>query len=151
MTVTVTYVPTDHADFTALVRQLDGAFFAQYGEVYLSYKPNNAADALTLAAVVYASGVPAACGGIKPLNTHTAELKRIFVAPQFRRLGLAQRIVHELEAAAKEQGFSHIALETGADMPAAIALYSKLGYTLTESYGPYAGDSTCVCMIKDLY
>ncbi len=150
MTAAILRVTPDHGDFTALVSLLDDEFFSIFGDVYLDYKPHNATDVLTLAAVAYADGVPAACGGIKPLSPDTAELKRMFVKPHFRRLGLAQRIVRELEAAAREQGFSRMALETGADMSAAIALYRSLGYASIENYGPYAGNSACVCMVKEL-
>ena len=150
MMVTVLRVAPDDSDFSALVRQLDEEFFSIYGDAYLAYQPHNATEDLTLAAVAFADGLPAACGGIKPLCASTAELKRIFVAPHFRRLGLAQRVIVELETAAIEQGFAHMALETGTDMPAAIALYQKLGYNRTENYGPYAGNSACVCMFKAL-
>ena len=150
MTLAVTRVLPNHKDFTTLVCLLDVEFFSIYGDVYLNYRSHNATEELTLAAVAYADEFPVACGGIKPLSPDTAELKRVFVKPQFRRLGLAQRIVLELEAAAVELGFSHMALETGADMPAAIALYRRLGYAISESYGPYAGDSACVCMTKEL-
>jgi len=150
MTITVSRVPPNHADFAALVRLLDEEFFSIYGDLYLNYRPHNAAEDLALAAVAYGDRVPAACGGIKPLSADTAELKRMFVKPDYRRQGLARRVVLELEAAACEKGFSRMTLETGADMAAAIALYQSLGYSFTKNYGPYAGDNACVCMTKTL-
>lgn len=143
-------VAPDHPDFTALVRLLDDEFYAMYGELYLSYQPHNTLAELETAAVAYADGIPAACGGIKRLDAYTAELKRVFVRPEFRRLGLAQRLISELEDSARGQGCTHMVLVTGADMPGAISLYKCIGYTLTESYGAYRGDSACVCMAKTL-
>ena len=150
MTVAALRVSPADEDFAALVRRLDDEFFAIYGDAYLSYQPHNAPADLILAVVAYADGVPAASGGLKRFGAHTAELKRLFVRPEYRRLGLARCVVLELENAAREQGFLRMVLETGADMPAAIALYQKLGYALTDNYGPYADDSACVCMTKNL-
>ena len=150
MKAAVSRIKPDHPDFAELVRLLDNEFYAMYGDVYLSYQSHNTLTELEAAMIVYADGAPAACGGIKPFDAHTAELKRIFVRPDFRRLGLAQRLIHDLEAAALEQGYDHMALVTGADMPAAISLYQKLGYAVASSYGPYAGDDACVCMTKTL-
>ncbi len=150
MNISVSRVPSDHADFLALVRLLDDAYFETYGDVYLNYQPLNALCHIRFAVVAYACGIPAACGGLAQIDADTAELKRIFVKPAYRRQGLARRVIAELEAAARESGCARIALETGADMAAAIALYQKLGYALSRNYGPYAGDDACVCMTKQL-
>lgn len=149
MTVELLHTEANHPDFAALTKRLDDEFFAIYGDVYLSYLPLNARNDIRLV-VVYVNGRPAACGGLKCIDPQTAELKRIFVCPQHRRQGLAQRVVRGLEEAALSEGFSRTVLETGADMSAAITLYEKLGYTLTNNYGPYAGDDACVCMTKEL-
>lgn len=150
MTVAVLHVEPDHPDLALLVRLLDDEFYAMCGDMYRNYQPHNSLSELEAAMIVYADKVPVACGGIKPLDRYTAELKRIFVRPDFRRVGLAQRLIHKLEAAARRQGYMRMVLETGADMLAAISLYKKLDYSITSSYGPYAGDSACVCMVKTL-
>ena len=150
MIITARCVNTAHPDFIGLIRELDNEMYQKYGEVYLSYMPHNTPADLLLAVVVCCNGLPVACGGLKRLDTSSAELKRIFVSPRFRRVGLAQRAIRELEDAALLQGYSRIVLETGTDMNAAISLYKKLGYNMTDNYGPYVGDSACVCMAKRL-
>src|SRR5215218_2965070 len=49
-------------------------------------------------------GVPAGLGGIRHLDTDIAEIKSMFVAPQFRGTGLARRILARLEEIAVERG-----------------------------------------------
>ena len=110
MKAAVSRIKPHHPDFAELVRLLDDEFYAMYGDVYLSYQSHNTLTELEAAMIVYADGAPAACGGIKPFDAHPAELKRIFVSPDFRRLGLAQRLIHELEAEALEQGYDHMVL-----------------------------------------
>ena len=95
-------------------------------------------------------GTPAACGAIQPLDGDTAELKRVYVLPEFRRRGLARQVVEQLELQALFHGYQFIALETGRAMPEAAALYTKLGYRETEPWGPFAGDPLCLCMKKEL-
>ena len=65
MNVTVSRVPPGVSDFTELVRELDAMYAALYGDIYLNYQPHNTLDELSVAAVAYADGMPAACGGMK--------------------------------------------------------------------------------------
>ena len=62
-------------------------------------------------------------------NTGTAEFKRIWVHDNFRRQGLAQKILVELEAQAARQGYQRVYLTTGFRQAAATALYTASGYT----------------------
>ncbi|BCW90434.1 hypothetical protein sos41_36030 [Alphaproteobacteria bacterium SO-S41] len=62
-------------------------------------------------------------------ETGTAEFKRIWVHDDFRRQGLAQAILVELEAQAARQGYRRVYLTTGFRQAAATALYRTTGYT----------------------
>ncbi|SFM35703.1 GNAT family N-acetyltransferase [Methylobacterium pseudosasicola] len=68
-------------------------------------------------------------GAFKRYDDHTAELKRVWTDTQFRRQGLARRVVEELEAEAGRQGYDRIYLTTGFRQPEAKGLYLDLGYT----------------------
>ncbi|MCD8356050.1 MAG: GNAT family N-acetyltransferase [Clostridia bacterium] len=98
--------------------------------------------------VVYCDGEPAACGCLKRYDAESAELKRVFVRKEFRRKHLATAIVEACEREARRQGYHVMALETGAEMPEAIAMYRKRGYTQIENYGDFAGDTVYICMKK---
>ncbi len=67
-------------------------------------------------------------GAFMSHDDETAELKRIWTHDDFRRQGLAERIVAELEARAAALGYTRAYLTTGFRQPEATTLYLKLGY-----------------------
>ncbi len=136
--------------FRSLVLQLDEELAVQYGELQLQYGAHNQADTLLLAVVAYEDGKPAACGAIRDHGGGEVEIKRMYVSPEFRRQGLARRVLKELELAAHELGYVRAVLETGVKQSAAIALYQSMGYHIIGNYGPYVGNVNSVCMGKRL-
>jgi GNAT superfamily N-acetyltransferase len=87
--------------------------------------------------VAYADGEPRACGAIRLLDPRTAEVKRMYVAPDARGLGLGRRVLAELEAEARRLGARTVVLETGVRQPEAIAMYEKAGYSKIAAFGEY--------------
>jgi GNAT superfamily N-acetyltransferase len=73
-------------------------------------------------------GVVAAGGAYKRVSDDTAEIKRVWTNPDFRRQGLARLMMAALESAAIDAGYSVAELTTGARQPEALALYLSLGY-----------------------
>ncbi len=87
---------------------------------------------------------------IKPLLEKTSELKRIFVLPEFRRQGIAEKIIRAAEKLCERKGVERLCLETGIYQPEAIALYAKLGYMECESYLTCVNDELSVFMQKNI-
>ena len=150
MEIETRIVDGGHADFAALIALLDLDLSARYGEQQAHYDQFNAVDRIRDVVVVYADGEPVGCGGFKPLGGDTVEIKRVYVRPAYRGLGLARRLMSELERLAAEQGYDAAVLETGSGQPEAIRLYRGLGYTVIPNYGPYVGDDNSICMKKTL-
>lgn len=90
-----------------------------------------------------------AVGALK-LKQDYAEMKRVFVDPQYRGRGLAQAIILALETHALDNGFKLVKLETGVKQAAAIALYSRLNYKECEAFGCYENNSVSRYMEKPL-
>jgi GNAT superfamily N-acetyltransferase len=67
-------------------------------------------------------------GAYKRESSTTAEVKRVWTHPSYRRQGLARTIMAALESRAREDGYAEIELTTGARQPEAVALYLGLGY-----------------------
>ncbi len=84
--------------------------------------------------VAYVDGSPVGCGTVRRFDDATAEIKRMYVRPAGRRLGIARRILAELEAAAREIGYVRVVLDTGERMPEAQALYRSSGYHEIDDY-----------------
>lgn len=89
-----------------------------------------------------------ACGAFRPLDAARAEIKRMFVAPTFRRQGRSRTILRHLEAEIARRGFREIVLETGCNQPEAIAFYLAEGYRPIPLFGPYVGDGISRCFAK---
>ncbi|WNI18616.1 GNAT family N-acetyltransferase [Actinacidiphila sp. ITFR-21] len=79
-----------------------------------------------------------------------AEIKRMFVVPEARGLGLARALLAELETTAAAAGRTRMVLETGLRQPEAIALYTSCGYLSVPKFGFYRHDELSVCMGKEL-
>ena len=90
--------------------------------------------------VAYRDGEPVACGGLKLHGTAPAEIKRVWVDRSARGLGLARRLVGELEGRARAAGAPAVQLDTNRTLVEAIAMYRNLGYTEIEPFNeePYA-------------
>lgn len=97
------------------------------------YRPP--AGVLLLALV---DGEPAGCCALRPLpnsdHPDACEMKRLFVRPAFRGLGLGRQLVEQTLLCAQQAGYRYLLLDTLTDMEAARALYEELGF---EEIAPY--------------
>jgi DNA-binding MarR family transcriptional regulator/GNAT superfamily N-acetyltransferase len=85
-------------------------------------------------------GGPVGCGGLKFHRGAPAEIKRMWVSPTVRGLGLGRRMLAELEGRAGASGASAVRLETNGSLAEAIALYRSSGYREVPAFNdePYA-------------
>lgn len=90
--------------------------------------------------VIRYDGIPAGCGGVQFYGSDYGEIKRMFVRPQFRGLGLARLMLNYLEAFAREHGIQVLRLETGIHQKDAIRLYEKWGFQSIPPFGAYVED-----------
>ena len=83
---------------------------------------------------------PIGCGALKFHGRAPAELKRMWVAPQARGLGLGRRLLNELERHARKAGARAVRLETNRTLKEAIQLYRSAGYREVPAFNeePYA-------------
>ncbi len=94
--------------------------------------------------------VAVGCGGIKFHGTEYAEVKRMYVRPSVRGLGLGRRMLDHLTAQALENGISLLRLETGIHQQAAIRLYEAVGFHRIPPFGDFREDPLCLCYEKRL-
>lgn len=79
-----------------------------------------------------------------------AEIKRVFVLPDYRGCGLSAKLMDFLENELRDRGVGLLRLETGVRQPEALGLYRKLGYLERGPFGAYRPDSLSVFMEKRL-
>jgi putative acetyltransferase len=90
--------------------------------------------------VIRYDAIAAGCGGIKLFGTEYGEVKRMYVRPQFRGLGLAKLMLEHLEGYARQQGVGLLRLETGIHQHEAIGLYERMGFRGISPFGAYRED-----------
>jgi DNA-binding MarR family transcriptional regulator len=85
-------------------------------------------------------GRPVGCGALKFHRGAPAELKRMWVAPEVRGLGVGRRILGDLEAQARKHRVKVLRLETNRSLREAIQLYRESGYEEVPRFNdePYA-------------
>lgn len=111
--------------------------------------PPTAAD-IGVFVVARVDDVAVGCGGLRPLEPGTAEIKRMYVEPFSRGSGVAAAILRELESLARERSVTRLLLETGPGQPDAIRFYVREGYRQIPNFGPYVGGELSVCFARDL-
>lgn len=141
---------SDNADFRYLVSLLDRDLKIRDGEEHSFYAQFNKLDKINHVIVAYKESKPVGSGALRAYTTDSAEVKRMFVDPQYRGQGIAKYVLAELEAWAKELNFSSCILETGKKQPEAIGLYQKGGYIVFPNYGQYENIENSLCMRKEL-
>ena len=84
------------------------------------------------------NGVLAGCCALRPLDSvdypNACEMKRLYVRPQFRGLGIGRLLADAIMDCARQAGYACVLLDTLSDMETARALYQGLGF---EEIPPY--------------
>ncbi|MEI7645242.1 MAG: GNAT family N-acetyltransferase [Chloroflexales bacterium] len=151
MPITITQERPDTPDATALVVELDDLLIPLYP--IESHHGLNVASLIAEQVtffVLRVDGRPAGCGGVKIYPEGYAEVKRMFVRPTYRGLGLSKRMLRHLEAISRAHGLSLLRLETGVLQHEAIGLYQRMGFTEIAPFGPYQPDIHSLCFEKNL-
>jgi len=84
-------------------------------------------------------------------SSRLAEVKRMYVDPAARRLGLARLMLSHLETAALAAGADAMIMETGTAQPEAMALYLSAGYEQIEPFGHYQDSPRNRCYGRRLH
>ena len=131
----------DTADAMLLIDELEAYLAPQYPiESRHGYSVEKLIQQKVAFFVMRQDGVPAGCGGVQLFGRDYGEVKRMYVRPQFRGLGLAKLMLHRLAEYAVAQGVSILRLETGIYQTEAIGLYERWGFQRIPPFGDYQAD-----------
>ena len=125
------------AYYTELAERLSQGF-----EVELSRDPD-AADLIRPRGAFWVAGpvgAPVGCVGLTGHGGESAEIKRLWIARDARRSGLALRLMTQAEDVARELGIRTLQLDTNSALPEASAFYRKHGWQEIDRFNddPYA-------------
>ena len=148
----------DQSDVLALLSALDHYL----GQLYPS-EANHLLDPAALLApevsfhvarsqgrVVATGAVRRMAGGPDTQGEAYGEVKRMVVDPAWRRLGVAARMLAELERSLREAGLKLALLETGAAQTEAVGLYERCGYRRRHAFGGYPDNGLSLFYAKRL-
>src|ERR1700744_813535 len=80
-------------------------------------------------------GTPLACVGLRPLSADgCCEMKRLYVTPEGRGLGLGKALAETVVAEAQRIGYREMLLDTLPSLTAAIGLYERMGFRQIPAY-----------------
>jgi ribosomal protein S18 acetylase RimI-like enzyme len=155
MSIVISAERPDTADAIRLITELEDHLAPQYPA---ASRHGFSVEKLIAQAVAFFvvryNGVPACTGGIKLFGSSYdpayGELKRMYVRPQFRGLGLAKQMVSHLEAYAQAHNVYLTRLETGVYQTEAIGLYERMGYYPVPPFGDYKVDPLSLFYEKKL-
>jgi ribosomal protein S18 acetylase RimI-like enzyme len=141
MSTTVVAEEPDSPDARQLIAELDGELVPQYPpRSHHGYSVEKLLREQVAFYVVRRDGAAAGCGGVQICGNEYAEVKRMYVRPRFRRLGLGKLMLGRLEAHARRQSVSLLRLETGIYQIEAIALYEAFGFRRIAPFANYWDD-----------
>lgn len=158
-TLQIRPVPYDHpdvVDMTAAVQRFYASIYGTQDEAHVDPAHFEPPDGAFF--VVYEQDVPVGMGGWRRLDPtargvvgeRPVEIKRMYVADQFRRRGVARMLLSHLESTAARAGADWALLETGNPQSAAKALYRSSGYQDAPNFGYYADEEGQVSLRKRL-
>jgi putative acetyltransferase len=149
--VTITRESPRRAEISRLVEELDEYLGALYPA-----ESNHLLDIETLARpeirffVARLDGEALGCGALRIDPTGHGEVKRIYVSPRGRGLGLGRRLIAAIETQARGEGLTCLRLETGIHQPEALGLFRAAGFVEIPPFGDYGPDPLSVFMEKRL-
>lgn len=106
--------------FAAELEGLPGAYARPDGRLFLAH----------------AGDAAAGCIALRRFDAASGEVKRLYVRPSHRGLGLGERLASAVLDAARAIGYRRVLLDTLDHMAAARALYARLGFRETGAYYP---------------
>ena len=90
--------------------------------------------------LVRMEGKPIGCGALRTIEPGVGEIKRMWVSPQARGLGVGRRLLEALEQSARARMLTRVRLDTNGVLSEALRLYRTAGYREIDRFNdnPYA-------------
>lgn len=151
MAITIAAERPDTPDAILLITELDAYLTPLYpAESHHGFSVEQLLREGVAFFVIRVDQVPAGCGGILVFANDYGEIKRMYVRPPFRGLGLGKLLLSHLADYALQHGLEVVRLETGIYQPEAIALYERFGFHRIPPFGEYHEDPLSIFYEKQL-
>lgn len=150
--ITIVEEPPDAANAVQLINELDSYLMAH--PYPAESRHAFSVDKLVREGVAFFiarfEGELAGCAGVKMFGIDYGEVKRMYVRPAYRGLGLGKLMLDRLAEYARERQASLLRLETGIYQTEAIGLYERYGFQRRPPFGEYKEDPLSVYFEKSI-
>jgi len=120
--------------FTEYADSLDFDLDFQDFERELANLPGDYAPPKGCLILAECKGKVAGCVALRQLEESICEMKRLYVRPEFRGLGIGRALAEAVIAQGRKIGYTRMRLDTAPSMKAARALYLSLGFRQISPY-----------------
>jgi putative acetyltransferase len=103
-------------------------------EIELQNLPGKYGEPAGAILLAESAGSTVACVALRPLESNICEMKRLYVSPVARGIGLGEKLCRDIIAVAVEKGYGVMRLDTLKTMTSAIKLYESFGFREIEAY-----------------
>lgn len=151
--LTIVPEPLDSAAAQTLIARLNAELTERYPAVedrHFELTGEQVSEGRGVFLVARIGDEPVGCGGLRRLDQATGEIKRMYVAPSARGVGVGRLLLVELERHAHRLGVRRLVLETGRFQAEAIRLYERAGFAHIPCFDEYDDTRMSVCMGKSL-
>ncbi len=124
--------------------------YPEEGANYFRLDPHEVAEGNGAFLIALRDDEPIGCGAVRRIGERSGELKRMYVAPAARGLGVGRALLQALEVEAQALGLNRLLLETGIRQQEALGLYRQAGFTEIPTYGEYVGSPLSICFAKTI-
>ena len=126
-------VDLGYQDFSGELAGLPGKYAPPRGELLLARD---------------AAGAPLGCVGLRPLSDDCCEMKRLYLLPAARGLGLGRAMTEAVIETARALDYGELRLDTLSSMTTAMGLYDAMGFERTAPYSAPTPDGTVFMRLK---
>ena len=116
----------------------------------MDFVPYNLSDSVSDVVIAYVENTAVGCTGLRKYEEGIAEIKRMWVDPEYRGKHISTKLLEMIEERARQTGFRKAILQTRSIMKEAVNLYINHGYQLIENYPPYDHLDGAICFAKEL-
>ena len=97
--------------------------------------------------LAFLNGQPCGCLGLRAIDENVGEVVRMYVKPEARGQGIAERLMRQLIENARAMGYKKLFLDSLKRFTAAHKLYEKLSFTYCAPYSPDTTEAMRALMI----
>ncbi len=143
-------VSTEDKAFRALVKELEGECTRRFGKDAKQLCLADPDAEVISTCVILKNGQGIACGLLQDLDGETAQMRCLYVKPEFRKLGLGVDVIQTLELQGLWQGCMSVGMTTSREMKECSGLCKKLGFQKSAPWVEFSGDKSWICLKKEI-